>query len=497
MNKPLFIFLFLCYSAMFAEKTTILGKINNISGDSLTLTLDKLYVGQAEILQTKAANNTFSFQFELDRPRPLVLHYANRDLALYIEPGDDLQVNIDGEKSVIFEGKGAIHNKALTDFYTQFAEPFDKTKMTEKAKTSTVDVVEMYLFDMRNKQKDFLKTYPEKANLSAGFIAFLENEITYNYYQYIIGHPIVVANSKKDMLVNRLPSTLLEGITDKLANNNEAIINAPYRDFLVYFVTYFTSENNKFLKFTDYSESLNSKYNCMRQRLEGEAFQYGVAHFLFENCEKISPDVIKKMYGGLSEWDKTNRYTTVVNKKCADYMNAKPAETAFADKDKKGKTNDKKGASSSSAGSNNSSPASMFKARDLEGNEVSIEQFKGKVVYVDFWASWCGPCRQQFPFAKELHHKFSSKDLKKLVFLYISIDDGEERWKKAIEQFGIEGFHTLSPGGWGSEACRVFGISSIPRYMLIDKKGNIVDANAPRPGSEEIYGKIADLLKQK
>lgn len=494
MNKFLVIYLLFLTSALCAEKTVISGKISGSEQDTLTLTLDKLYVGQPEIVQTKTDKGAFSFQFELDRNRPLVLHYADRDITLYTEPGDNLQVNIEGE-NIAFEGKGAVHNKALLEFYTQFADPFNKTKMMDKVKTSTVDVVEMYLFETRNKQKDFLKSHPEKANFSDKFTTFLQNEANYNYYQYIIGHPIIVANSKKDMLVNRLPAALLDGIDEKLANNDNAIINAPYREFLVYYVTYFTSEANKFLKFTDYSESLNSKYNCMRQRLQGEAFQYGVSHFLYENCEKINPEVIKKMYAGLSEWDKTDRYKTVVAKKCLEYMNAKPVETASAKEATKGK--DKKTSGAGTSSSNNSSPAAQFKARDLEGNEVSLESFKGKVVYVDFWASWCGPCRQQFPFAKELHHKFSAKDLKKIVFLYISIDDGEERWKGAIKQMDIQGFHLLSPGGWSAEACKVFGISSIPRYMLVDKNGNIVEANAPRPSSEEIYGKIAGLLKQK
>ena len=121
---------------------------------------------------------------------------------------------------------------------------------------------------------------------------------------------------------------------------------------------------------------------------------------------------------------------------------------------------------------------------------------KGKVLYVDFWASWCGPCRQQFPYSKELHKKLNDKQKKQIEFIYISIDDDETRWKKGIEDNELDnGIMLLSPGGWKSDACKYFQINSIPRYMIIDKKGNIVNINAPRPSDENILDELLKLLQ--
>jgi len=81
---------------------------------------------------------------------------------------------------------------------------------------------------------------------------------------------------------------------------------------------------------------------------------------------------------------------------------------------------------------------------------------------------------------------------KKIIFLYISIDADIARWKKGMEELGIEGVNVNSPGNWSSKVCAYFQINSIPRYMIMDKKGNIVDYNAKRPADPVLYD---DLIR--
>jgi thiol-disulfide isomerase/thioredoxin len=496
-----FLSLFAPLLAAAATKTTISGNITNSnSADTLTLQVPHLYIGDPEKLTSVAQNGKFDYNFELDEARQVLLTYNKQIIRLYAEPGDELSIKLNNNNGILeanFEGKGAANNQFMHAFYTQFKDPFNPELMTQKVKSSTVDAVEMYLFDSRKQQNDFVGKYAELNKVSNGCKEFIKHETTYNYYNYVIGHPIIVANSKKDMLVSRLPQSITETLDDKLANNTAAINSPAYREFLVNYTTYFTSEMNKFMKFTDYGASLNMKYNYARQHLKGDAFLYAMSHFTYSLCEKSSADVLKKVYSGITEADKSGKYANLVKQKCEQWINAQmpePKETAAAEK---GKGKGKKGKNTTSSSSDSSSPASAFRALDLEGNQVGLDQFKGKVIYVDFWASWCGPCRQQFPFAKALHEKFSAKQLKQLVFLYISIDDNEQKWKDSIEKLGIKGYHTLSTGGWGSEAAKAFGLNSIPRYMLIDKKGNIANANAPRPSSDEIANDIIKLLNQK
>ncbi|MCE7042390.1 TlpA disulfide reductase family protein [Dyadobacter sp. CY312] len=136
------------------------------------------------------------------------------------------------------------------------------------------------------------------------------------------------------------------------------------------------------------------------------------------------------------------------------------------------------------------------KLANAVGEDISwsrmLENNKGKVVYVDFWASWCGPCRAEMPASKALKKRFKTKDV---VFINISMDENSAAWKKACKSEGID-----APGNYilvqpdKSDLKRQFRITSIPRYFLIDKSGKVVNPNAPRPSDSKITTEIEQLL---
>lgn len=120
-----------------------------------------------------------------------------------------------------------------------------------------------------------------------------------------------------------------------------------------------------------------------------------------------------------------------------------------------------------------------------------FNKYKGKVIYVDFWASWCVACRGQMPNAAELKKKFKGQDI---VFLYFGYKDKEKAWLKAREQMNLEGEHYLLNETTTKEAEALFGVNAIPHYAIIDKNGSIVDKRADRPGN--VYNQLRTLLQK-
>jgi len=123
-----------------------------------------------------------------------------------------------------------------------------------------------------------------------------------------------------------------------------------------------------------------------------------------------------------------------------------------------------------------------------------ISKYPGKVVYIDFWATWCSPCMNEMPNSKILHDKFAGKDV---VFLYLASQSPEKTWKSVIAEKDIKGEHFLLTNNEFSAISEKFQISGIPRYVLVDKTGRVADDNARRPSDGKLPGDIDKLLAVK
>lgn len=135
-------------------------------------------------------------------------------------------------------------------------------------------------------------------------------------------------------------------------------------------------------------------------------------------------------------------------------------------------------------------PAFPFEMRDTLGNRAALADFSGKLLYIDLWASWCGPCIAEFPAARELEAAFANDD--RLVFLAISLDDLEKDWLRGIQQHKPVGEQFWIKGAFKSDFARDYSVSGIPHYLLIDENGNFINYKAPRPTS----GQVRDILKE-
>ncbi|KGO86342.1 hypothetical protein Q764_13715 [Flavobacterium suncheonense GH29-5 = DSM 17707] len=131
---------------------------------------------------------------------------------------------------------------------------------------------------------------------------------------------------------------------------------------------------------------------------------------------------------------------------------------------------------------------------NYKGGKSKLEDFRGKYVYIDLWATWCAPCRAEIPFLEKIENKYHGKNIE---FVSISLDRQAdiEKWKKMITDKKMGGVQLLADNDFNSKFVRDFNVMGIPRFILIDPNGKIVNANAPRPSSPELTTILDELLK--
>ena len=118
-----------------------------------------------------------------------------------------------------------------------------------------------------------------------------------------------------------------------------------------------------------------------------------------------------------------------------------------------------------------------------------MHSIKGKVKVIDFWASWCGPCRGENPNVVKMYEKFHPKGLE---ILSVSLDEDKEAWLKAIEDDKLTWNHVSDLKGWENAAAQLYCVNGIPHLVVLDEN-NVIVAKDLR--GEELQNKVAELLK--
>ena len=129
-----------------------------------------------------------------------------------------------------------------------------------------------------------------------------------------------------------------------------------------------------------------------------------------------------------------------------------------------------------------------IKLKNPEGKEIALSSLRGKLVLIDFWASWCGPCRKENPNVVRLYNAYKKKGFE---IYSVSLDEDKEKWMKAIEKDGLTWIHVSDLGGWYSSVCSQFNISSIPFTILVSKDGKII---AKGLRGQELEEKVKEIL---
>ena len=424
---------------------TIKGRVINQSSDTLRL----LDIADTPIKDLIVKDGIFFTDNLQLKPGYYFFRQDNELAYLYLTPKDHLEIKVDGEdfsNGLEFKGKGAERNNYLvakSKFTEQVKDDPDIFYSgTERDFTERIKKLKSELDRIlwASEAEDFFIT-DEKENTKFGYLLDVQNYA--QMQEFYFGKEV---SPSKDFL-----SPLSEIDFDNATNFDKFPM---YR----YLASAFWKE--KINDAGDYFKMLNT-FNEMQS-------------------VNLKIDVLISFYYSITKYpDKAEDYFKLIQRITPNEAFVKAAKEKL---DAVVKT--KKGAASP-----------LFTYKDVNGSTFSLTDFKGKFVFIDVWATWCGPCVQQMPYLKKLEHRYKDNAI---VFVSISVDEkGKyEKWKKMVEQKSLSGVQLFADNSFDSEFIKAYGISSIPRFILIDKDGDIVDSNMSKPSENATEELLDSLLKK-
>lgn len=385
-------------------------------------------------------------------------------LYLFLEEGDNLQVKTDFKGNTRFSGKGVENARVLNKYMQAYIDG------SMKLDAKKVSMTELYkqADDLQQMMIDMLES--SKQRVSPAFYAYESVALRYQKFTNGIIMPYIYHQGFGKKMSETIPADYWH--LDDSIRLDESLLSIPsYVSFIEGSYPIWLGFRERYKLGTIDStypreETLIMRYEMAAKNYSGKIRGMG-------------------MYGGLrslmQEAKDVKVYKSLIDDYVSQYAGTEEAKEISSTFEKM------------IALAVGQAPP-PFTLKDLNGKEVSLKDFAGKVVYMDFWASWCTPCRYEMKNGSpKLHEKF--KDNKDVVFLYISIDDNAERWKKAIAEDKIKGIHLLSAGGMNSKAAQAFAIQGVPRYIIIGRDGKIFDNDASRPSEDKTPGRINEALK--
>ncbi len=483
MKKSLIGFVFLLFGATVSgQSLNLIGSISGLADEGLTLTSPPDWFGNTKKETIPVVAGAFNKDVILSASGWLTLTYKDKDRSIYVwKNASALEVQFEADfLDSDFSLKG--ESAAISSFSDSISKKFG-SKLTigwleEQAKEATnIDAMEMETFRLRNDAVFALEKFGQL--LPEEYVKAYKNHLGYHYYLSLFKFSEAKSAKSNIPKATEIPKVLLQGITWERMNKASELDSEFFRELLIQFVNYKALETYDFMKFGTKESAVQEGFNLARENLQGASLQYFLTASMLSNAQFVQPSLLRQMQATLKATEGSTPFVEVIMANISERLDAKDDEVELAVSEQA-----------------TDHDAIDLELEGLDGKSFKLSDLKGKVVYLDIWASWCGPCRKEFPAAKALKEKLSKKDKKNIEFLYISIDNTETVWKMAIKELEIEGVHGISKGGWGSEATAKFGVHSIPRYLIFDKKGKVVDGNAPRASDPRLLEMLRKLAAE-
>ena len=413
----------------------------------------------------------FEIAIPLESSQVVEVVYARNFTEIFLDPGDNLHIEFDAnsfEYSMQFSGQGGANNRFWQKFRRTFPEESNPLKLTGYRKgivhyqvESNLDKLMRRLGQsafMNEMERSKLRKLSELdsyqasyADLSSSFSNFIWADIQYDWayklmvYGYTFGQ------------LHQVTPSFWDFVYEAPVSSPESLNNRNYRKFLRGYLNY------KFDSSGSQGNPYAGQYDLAESLLLDETRAYFQSFILVKGFKKEQFLPLIDPYSRFLTSNSIPLYDQIVVESFSE-------------------------ANRYAVGS----PAPEFTLSDMSGQPVSLADFRGKIIYLDFWASWCRPCITKIEMVKTIKRNLNPEEV---VFIHLSVEKDANRWIDQVSFRNIQGVNIHVPEGLDSEVLKSYNVKAIPEYFIIDKYGNF----AQKPVKSDaltLQSHIEDLLRR-
>lgn len=445
--KKIFLLVVTFFAVMYVNGAVYHFNITNVQGKyNLQLVLNDTGVEKSVMLDEKGQADVVLDNF---KPQYAILKVGRAKSTLYLDPSDDLTISFDARvllPNKIFTGKGAAVNSFISSKVIGKMD-YNFYKLDEKSFLNKCD-------SLYNVNLSALKA----SGLSQEFIEKETIRLKYISYASLHEYPRIhmYFSNNKDFV----PSENFNKVINSLSTYRADLLIYPeYKTFISESITTFSKvDRDVYDKFAETSKILNYVKDNVK---DNKVAEYVVNSVVYSTVEAEGTIKTKKFINSFNQYVKSPVLIKKFNDLLSQWELINPGKQ---------------------------SPS--FAYHDINGKLVKLEELKGKYVYIDMWATWCGPCCHELPYMKKLEEKYAGKDI---YFVSISCDKDKKAWERKVKKDNLQGIQLNTEGD--DSFMNAYFTKFIPRFVLLDKDGKIINPKMTKPSNKETTDTLDSLLK--
>lgn len=470
LKKYILPLLFTCLVAS-ASAAHITGIFKNAAaGDRVELFIPHYYVdGHSDNFWDELdGDRAFTIEARLAEPQLAFLKYNDDRLPVFLEPNDTLVIRADVFQFPVvvhFAGRGSANNRLLQQYFKQFPPDFDELNnirfkigqwwavveqtMNERMEALPPAEFKAYLDDRKKASSDLLDDFSSKnpGALSPAFFDWMAAEITYFWGYHLLFYGHVYTNRYQ------IQPEFFDFLNDAPIIN-DAIGSDWYRSFLQALMARQVAKTGQTDNF------YANQYALAGEMLSGKS----LAFFRSEMIRMaFTGERYREILPYYTNFLQTNEYPAYDAKITGLYEKIVRVSPGVA--------------------------APAFTGNDVDGRAVRLAQFRGRVVYLNFWASWCSACLKKMEIFNDYAAELNNRGVE---IVNISIDENPANWQASLDARGFKGHNLLASSGYERNIALVFGVETVPQYFIISKNGSFADKPAGNQ-PEDIKNQLLQL----